>query len=293
MLPSQKKLSFLIELLIFTSMISIGVLRAEESSPPKTWPFFIFDNGVGRGKLTPPQQAAMVKKAGYDGISYNYTNNGDLQERMKAFKEANLPIYAIYVSTNLDKQDSYDPALKESIRMLRGSNTILWVMIRDGKRGEEDEKVVKLVREIADMADGAGLRVAIYPHVGNYTETTADALRIVKLVDRKNVGVTMNLCHELLAGKGDQIPNIIREAAQHLFLISINGADKSGIRKRAILPLGEGDYDVLEVLKTLKEVKYSGPIGLQSYKIPGNEEDHLKRSMATWKKYLAVLQEPN
>ncbi|MCC6127375.1 MAG: sugar phosphate isomerase/epimerase [Pirellulales bacterium] len=276
---------------IFAALSSIGMLRAEESPPHKSWPFFVFDNGVGRGKLTPAEQAALVKKTGYDGISYNYTNDSDLTERMKAFKEAGLPIYAIYVSLYLDKPQQYDPNLKESIRLLRGSDTLLWLMVREGKRGEEDEKAVKLLREIADMAEEAGLRVAIYPHLGNYTETTADALRIVKLADRKNLGVTMNLCHELLTGNGAKIPEIIRTAAPHLFLVSINGADKSGIRKRAILPLGEGDYDVLAVLKTLKEVKYAGPIGLQSYKIPGDEVEHLKQSMTTWKKYLAALEE--
>jgi sugar phosphate isomerase/epimerase len=291
MIWSQKRLSFLTRLLIFVNLASVGMLFAEEPPPTKAWPFFVFDNGVGRGRSTPPEQAAMVKKAGYDGISYNYTDNRELQERMTAFCEAGLPIYAICVPTYLDKPALYDPNLKESVRLLRGSNTILWLLIREGKYGEEDEKVVKLVKEIADMADEAGLRVALYPHAPDYIKTTADALRIVKLADRKNVGVTMNLCHELLAGKGNQIPETIRAAAPHLFLVSINGADKSGIRKRAILPLGEGDFDVLEVLRTLKEIDFSGPIGLQSYKIPGDEEDHLKRSMITWKKYLTALQE--
>jgi sugar phosphate isomerase/epimerase len=292
MFPSQKRLAFLV-LLICANLASMAVLRAEDTKPQGPWPFFVFDNGVGRGKLTPAQQAALVKENGYDGISYNYTDNRELKERMKAFREAGLPIYAIYISSDLDKPEPYDPNLKESIRLLRGSDTILWLMVRGGQKGINDERAVKLIREIADLANEAGLRLAIYSHNGFYIETTADALRIVKRVDRKNVGVTMNLCHELLAKKGGQIPETIREAAPHLFLVSINGADKSGDRKRAILPLGEGDYDVLSALRTLREVKYSGPIGLQSYKIPGDEIEHLKQSMATWKKYLAALQKTN
>ena len=42
---------------------------AAEPSPP--WPFFAFDNGVGRNIWTPDVQAKTIKELGYDGIHYN------------------------------------------------------------------------------------------------------------------------------------------------------------------------------------------------------------------------------
>ena len=36
-------------------------------------------------------------------------------------------------------------------------------------------------------------------------------------------------------------------------------------------------------LKTLKELGYKGPIGLQCYGIGGDTREHLARSMAAWK----------
>jgi len=54
------------------------------------------------------------------------------------------------------------------------------------------------VRELAGLCADNGLRIAIYPHVGMWVHRIEDALRLVKKVDRKNVGVSFNLCHALL-----------------------------------------------------------------------------------------------
>ena len=58
---------------------------------------------------------------------------------------------------------------------------------------------------------------------------------------------------------------------------------------RLIQPLGRGDYDVLNVLKLLKEQGYKNPVGLQCYNIKGKPEDFLKESMQTWKGYINQL----
>ncbi len=127
-----------------------------------------------------------------------------------------------------------------------------------------DERAVAVVREIADVAAASGLRVALYPHVKTYVQRVEDGLRLVKKADRKNLGVAFNLCHFL---KGDDAKNIergIREAAPHLFLVSINGADAGETNKmgwdRLIQRLGSGSFDVGRVLKALDGVHYSGPV---------------------------------
>ena len=53
----------------------------------------------------------------------------------------------------------------------------------------------EIVREVAAMAEEAGLRVALYPHHGFWVERVEDAVRIAKKVNSKNLGVTFNLCH--------------------------------------------------------------------------------------------------
>jgi len=58
-----------------------------------------------------------------------------------------------------------------------------------------------------------------------------------------------------------------------------------------IQPLGKGSFDVLNVLKILKENHFSGPIGLQCYAISGKPEEFLKASAETSKKYLKIHKE--
>ncbi|MDD4869009.1 MAG: sugar phosphate isomerase/epimerase [Kiritimatiellae bacterium] len=244
--------------------------------------FFVFDNGVGRGKWTPQEQASALKELGYDGISYNYTNNEELEKRIEAFKAVNLRIFGLYCGARLDKTQVYDPKLKDAFQMLKGSNTIIWWTLIGGKSGAEDEKAIKIVREIADLAGENGLQLVLYPHAGFYVATSSDAVRIVKQVNRSNVGASLNLCHEFLSKKGDCVPESIKEAVPYLRLVSINGIDTQN--KKYLLRLDQGDYDVTNFLRMLKNAGYNGPIGLQCYSVPGDQKANLKENITTWRK---------
>jgi sugar phosphate isomerase/epimerase len=249
------------------------------------WPFFAFDNGL-HGIPDPP---ALLKRLGYAGMGASGLKVGGL---VKQYQEAGLRVFSTYVACHLDKTPAYDPQFKEAIRELMGTGVVLWLTVLGGKHGQEDDKAAAVVGEIADLAGPSGLRVALYPHTGFYVATTADALRVVKKVDRKNVGVTINLCHELMTDQGPKLGATIREAAPHLFLVSINGADvkRPGYGwDRLIQPLGRGDFDVGGFLEKLKAAGYRGPIGLQCYAVKGDPAENLKQSITAWREYLRRL----
>lgn len=241
--------------------------------------FFAFDNGAGRGEWSPARQASVLKEAGYAGIGY--TGTGDLTNRLAAFRAADLKIFSLYLHGFLDKPARYEPGLTNAIRLLRGTGAVIWLTIREIK-GEHDAEAAQLVREVADLAAAGGLRVAIYPHKGFYIATTDDALRILPQVNRTNVGVSINLCHELMSGNADRLPEIIRACGPKLFLVSINGADRGTTVEQTIKVLGEGSFGVGDFLKQLNVAGYRGPIGLQCYNLKGKPEDNLRRSMAAW-----------
>ena len=243
-------------------------------------PFFAFDNGLNRDRLTPDEQARTLKKLGYAGIGYTGTRN--LQARIKAFADRGLRVFNLYVWCNPARKVPYDPKLVEAIKQLKGTGVMLWMTV-SGKTN--DEQAATVIRKLADIAAKHGVKIALYPHLGNYIATAPQAVRLVKKIDRKNVGVTINLCHELRAGNGAKLPEIVKTAAPHLFQVSINGADHKGGWDKLIRPLGEGEFDVLGLLKNLKKAGYTGPIGLQCYAVKGDQRENLKRSMATWKEY--------
>ncbi|MGB2821125.1 MAG: sugar phosphate isomerase/epimerase family protein, partial [Phycisphaerae bacterium] len=157
---------------------------------------------------------------------------------------------------------------------------------------EGDPRAVRIIREIAGMAQQSGLRVALYPHTGDWLERVEDAVRVARKADRKNVGVMFNLCHWLkVADEKDPEP-ALKLAMPRLFAVTVNGADSvTGPAgwDRLIQPLGRGSFDMLGFLKTLKRMGYAGPIGLQCYGIQGDAREHLAGSMAAWRKLSAKI----
>ncbi len=252
-------------------------------------PFFVFDNGLG-GVQDPPK---VLKQLGYAGMGASGPKIGGL---VTQYQGEGLRVFSTYVGCQIGAAPAYDPQLKQAIRELKGTGVILWLTVTGGKPVEDDEKAVAIIREIADLAGQSDLRIALYPHTGFYAATTADALRLIRKVDRKNVGVTINLCHELMTDQGNRLDATIQEAMPRLFLVSINGADpkEPGYGwDRLIQPLGRGNFDVYAFVKKLKAAGYTGPIGLQCYGVKGDAMENLKQSITAWKTYCARMAADN
>ena len=250
-------------------------------------PFFAlcFDTHDAK-KRNLEQQAEMLAQLGYDGAGHLWLDG--VAERLKTLDKKGLTLYQVYVRANIDpKRPKYDPKLPEVIKQLKGRPTILGLQVLGGEPSDpaDDQRTVPIVREIADMAAASGIRVALYPHVGTCIQTTSDAVRVAEKVDRKNVGVMFNLCHELKAAGDKHLEATLKKAAPLLMVVTINGADPPpGDWSRLIQPLGSGSVDVGRLLNTLHSLGYTGPIGLQCYGIGGDAQKHLRQSMAAWKK---------
>ncbi len=247
--------------------------------------FFVFDNGVGRDQWTPEQQAETLARLAYAGIGYSGTDH--LDERLKAFERHKVRIFNIYVACNLDDEPMYGEDLKAAIKRLDGTGVTIWLTVQG--QSDDDHKAVRAVTEITDLAAASGLKVALYPHDGFFVADIEDALRIVRQIDRKNLGVTFNLCHELKAGNEARFDKLLEQAAHHLFVVSINGADHEGGWKKLIQPLGKGSFDLNRLLRKLLAIKYEGPIGLQCYNVPGDTLANLEHNIAQWHAIVAQL----
>jgi sugar phosphate isomerase/epimerase len=253
-----------------------------------TNPFFAFDNGTGRGVLSPEEQAKMLGELGYDGIGY--TGTAGIPEMLAALDAQGLKMFSTYVGANVDDPEKpYDPGLPTAIKQFKGHGTAVWLFLRGGKPSsdERDEQAVKILREIADMAAESEIRVVLYPHVGFYVAKTEDALRLVEKADRPNVGVAFNLCHFLKLDDARNLEPLLKRAMPHLFLVSINGADAGDTRAmgwdRLIQTLDRGSFDVYGLLVTLRRLGYAGPIGLQCYAVKGDRRENLERSIGAWR----------
>ncbi len=253
-------------------------------------PFFAFDNGTGRGRLSADEQAALLARLGYAGIGY--TGGKGIPDMLRALDKHDQKMFSIYIGARVGPDGpSYHPNMKQAIEDLKGRETCIWLTLGGGTASTDtyDDQAVKVVREVADLAAGSGLRVVLYPHVGFYVQRVEDALRVAEKVDRKNVGVALNLCHWLKVGDEPNMAVRLKQALPHLMLVSINGADHEGGWDRLIQTLDRGEFDVYNFLLVLKRLGYDGPIGLQCYAIRGDAEENLSRSIGAWKKFVARM----
>ena len=269
-------------------------LTAFLSAPLKAeWEFFAMDTGTKDAQTkTFMQQAALAHKLRFAGVGYTGTKG--IPDMIAAADQYRQKLFPIYNGINVgDRNVTHDPNLEKAITQLANRDIIVWLYIsgrRPADPSKTDAPVVAKLQSLADHAAKSQVRLALYPHAGAYADRVQDCVRLARAANRKNLGVTFNLCH-FLKVDGKDLDQRLQEAAPHLFVVTINGADSDGTAWNTLIqPLDTGSYDVLPLLKKLKALKWKGPIGLQHYGIRGNAKENLSRSMKGWKKLLERLE---
>ena len=255
------------------------------------------------------KQVKLLKELGYSGIGIGYSDdktisdfqvyqmsesdspilNGSgfnrLQEVIKEADRNNSKLSAVFFLIGIDPdKQKYDPKLKEAIKLLKGRDTIIWLLVCQNQKykissPDGDRRAVEIIREIADLAHESGLKVALYPHVSYWMERVEDAVRIAKKVNRRNVGVTFGLFHWLLLNDEETMEPILKSARPYLFVVNIHGSSKEG----SIETLGRGSFDTYKLLKALQKIDYIGPIGFLTWGIRGDIRANLQQSMMAWR----------
>jgi sugar phosphate isomerase/epimerase len=268
------------------------VVSADDGAPP-AYPFYAMDTAFQRGGLTAEQQLDLVKELGFDGIAWTETTPESAAAVAASAEKRGLKMHAIYCQARVtpDGQLTHGPQLEKLMTALKGRGTIIWLHI-GGKGPAFDaltgkEPLVTALRGLADVAAKNELRVAIYPHVGEWTARFGDATTLAKLVDHPRFGVTFNLCHCLAMGDEENIPKLLTEAKSVLTTVTINGADKGvkgGQWSRLIQTLDKGTYDPEIVVRTLRKIQFAGPVGFQGYGIAGDARSILAPTIDAWRK---------
>lgn len=247
--------------------------------------FYPFENGVKYPSVA--EGARAMKAMGYEGVGSVHANV--LEEFLKEFDAVGLKVFSIYVGGKVGEGNfAYDAAVPKAIRMLKGRNAMVELYLQQGK-GANDAQAVAFVKEIAAEAEKAGLRVVLYPHSNFYVDTVGDGLRIAKASGCQNVGVAFNLCHFLKVEPKSDLRKTLEEAKPLLWSVSTCGADLGGADwSRLIRPLDVGTFDQVGLLRDLREIGYTGDVGIQCYGLKIPSKDHLPRSLGAWKKNLAA-----
>ncbi len=284
--------SWILRAVVALGLAVSSLARAAEPKPRAFFPFCI--DWHDAKKRTFAQQAEMLKALGYDGVGHIWLDK--VAERLQSLDAVGLRLFQITMTVDLTPGKApYDPRFQDVLKLVAGRHVQFDLLVNGFKPSDPagDARAVAVFRAMSDLAQDSGAQLLLYPHVGCWIERIQDACRVAQEVDRKNVGVMFNLCHWLRVDKGRDYRPLLEQAMPWLWAVSINGADEFDDKPgwaHYIQPLDKGSFDVGRLLKTLKDLGYRGPIGLQCYGIGGDARDHLARSMAAWQKLRANLE---
>jgi sugar phosphate isomerase/epimerase len=256
--------------------------------------FYCFNNGsaLPNAPVGFQGQAALVKQLGYDGLAGHTEDT--YYELREAMDKVELDMPEIYIAMNIvEGKISYHEALKGILEHSKDRDLLVALHLHADEfmnnKTAGDELFVEGIRDLADFASPLNVKIAIYPHVNFYCETLEHAISLAKQINRKNAGITLNLCHLLKVEGQAGWEEKALAALPHLLMVSINGADAGKTKEmgwdRLIQPLGEGSFDTYQLVKLLKNSGYDGKFGLQCYNIKQDCELALTKSINTWKEY--------
>ena len=268
---------------------SIQTLMTEETSPgADEHPFFPFCiDWHDAKKRSFEQQAQMLKELGYPGVGHIWLDK--VEERIKTLDAAQLKLFQITMVVEVAPgKTPYDANRFKAVCNAIQGRGVQFCLLLNGMPPSDpnvDPRAVDILRAMSDQARSSGAQLLLYPHQSSWIERIEDSIRVADKVDRPSVGVMFNLCHWLRVDSSRDYKPLLKQAMPRLWAVSINGADEFDKKPgwdRYIQPLGRGSFDVGKLLRTLKELGYKGPIGLQCYGIGGDAREHLARSMTAW-----------
>lgn len=278
--------------LILLIGLSTSLLQAQELDNM----FYAFHNSVRTLPNAPEgheAQAKAIKDLGYDGMSGHHQS--DYFAQRAAMDKVGLVMAEIYLPVNIHENGSV--TFREDIRdIIKDSKDrdLLIALAAHSKhfmdnKEDGDAYLVKAIQELADFAEPYGVKIAVYPHKNFYCERLDHSIKICKEVDRPNVGAIFNTFHLFNVEGSKGWKQKLIDALPHLYMISINGMGAKGSGAKAdewtILPLGQGDFDIYQIVKTAKDHGYDGLFGQQCYKIKEDFNTTMQQSIDTWKEY--------
>jgi putative heme-binding domain-containing protein len=214
----------------------------------------------------PEERAQMLENLGIHKLAYDYRAEHipTFDAEMEALKRHNIELTAWWFPTELNDEAKLilDVLKRHDIK------TQLWVTGSGTPTSNAEEQEARVaaeanrIRPIAEAAARIDCRVGLYNHGGWFGEPE-NQIAIIEKLGLKNVGIVYNLHHghEHI----DRFPELLEKMKPYLYVINLNGMVRDGDRLgQKILPLGAGDLD-LNLLTSIRDSSYSGPIGILNH----------------------------
>lgn len=155
------------------------------------------------------------------------------------------------------------------------------------------------IDRVVTSAGERGLRVAVHPHHGTVVSTSEDVERLLEVSD---VGLCLDTGH-VLVGAGDPLA-LAHGAATRIIHVHLKDASaaiaervaardlgyRDAVRGGLYRPLGEGDLDVVGVVRALEESGYEGWYVLEHDEVLDHEPEEGSGPIGNARRSLAFLE---
>jgi sugar phosphate isomerase/epimerase len=232
-------------------------------------------------KRSPEDRAAMLERLGIHKFAYDWRAEHlpHFEEEVAALDRHHIELTAVWFPTTLNNDGKFILAalakhqLRPQIWVMGGGNPTT----SPAEQAKRVETECNRIRPIAEEAAKIGCTVALYNHGGWFGEPE-NQLAIIEKLKLANVGIVYNL-HHGHAHVG-RLAALLELMKPHLMALNVNGMDPDGDKKgRMILPIGQGELD-LQLLKTIADSGWRGPVGILNHTIESDAEARLRDNLA-------------
>ncbi len=254
---------------------------------------------------------SLLAEIGYDGIELQGkaphlpmdTTAERAREIRKRIEDAGLviPVLATYTGGYSTKSDAECREQIDALqRFMEIGDALGCKMIRHASGGPSPkvaepqhwERSAEWMRKAADIAAGGGFRLVMEIHFGALAEDADSSLKLLKMVDRPNVGVIHDAGNMYIA-RADFGPESVHKLGKHIFHVhvkdeqevsdlSVENSFASGDRFIAHKLLNHGAVDHAPTIRALAEIGYDGFLSAECH------GSTLNREMVARHEYIAM-----
>ena len=226
-----------------------------------------------------PEALGRYAEHGFEGVGLFRRKVDDcgIDAAVDAVHSGGLKVTSLGMAGGFTGSDvlSYDQAIDDGIdaiehAMRLGAGNV--IVIAGGRNGHTlthaRRSVVRGLRELAEVAEGCGVRVLLEPvaegcgEYWSFINTLSDALDIVHRVKRSALGLVCDLYH---VGLSSQEADIWDRAAEHIGLVQLADGRGSPMGETNRCLLGDGCVPLSDMLERILNNGFTGPIEVEVY----------------------------
>ncbi|MEO6243984.1 MAG: TIM barrel protein [Opitutaceae bacterium] len=281
--------------------LSASLLPAAEAAIA-TRPLYVYNFG-GLETLTAEQQCAAATDAGFAGLVLDVNNPTGMANLPRHLTYCTPPhhtkILAVFARIDFANPAADTARYQEVVKQIAGRDIPLWIILGNKKPDITRPEAEAALFAALEFAGKHGVRSALYPHSNCFVSSAEGALPYVKKINRPDFTLLLNLCHEMRAGHGERLAEVVKACAAHVSAIIISGADAKvdmtsprTMDRSTLQSLDRGAFDWASLVRLADTAGIRAPVAFINFKINQNfgedYRNYLPRSLAAWRKATAT-----